>query len=72
MATDHYLRAYAENAGYDLAVVRARYSRWERDTALVGHADVAADTGAAAQIDRASPERPEAATGTRGRASGRA
>jgi hypothetical protein len=39
-ATDHYVRAYAENAGYDLAAARARYSRWDRDTALVGRIEV--------------------------------
>ena len=39
-ATDHYVRAYAENAGYDLDAARARYSRWDRDTALVGRGEV--------------------------------
>jgi hypothetical protein len=39
-ATDHYIRAYAKNAGYDLDAARAPYSRWERDAALVGRNEV--------------------------------
>jgi hypothetical protein len=39
-ATDRYIRAYAANSGYDIDAVHAPYSRWERDTALVGHAEV--------------------------------
>jgi hypothetical protein len=39
-ATDHYIRAYAVNAAYDIAAVFSVYNRWERDTALVGHVDV--------------------------------
>ncbi len=42
-ATDHYIRAYAANSGYDVQSARARYSRWDRDTALVAHEDVKAD-----------------------------
>jgi hypothetical protein len=40
VATDQYIRAYAVNAGYDVDAVYARYGRWERDTALVGHAEI--------------------------------
>jgi hypothetical protein len=39
-ATDHYIRAYAENSAYDIAAVYACYSRWARDTALIGHAEL--------------------------------
>jgi hypothetical protein len=39
-ATDRYIRAYAVNAGYDFEEARASYSRWDRDTALVGQAEV--------------------------------
>ena len=39
-ATDHYLRAYAENAAYDIVAVHASYSRWDRDTALIGNAEL--------------------------------
>lgn len=39
-ATDHYIRAYAANSAYDIAAVFGRYSRRDRDTALVGHADL--------------------------------
>jgi hypothetical protein len=39
-ATDHYIRAYAANSAYEIEAVYACYSRWERDTALVGHADI--------------------------------
>ncbi|MGE3913937.1 MAG: potassium channel family protein [Chloroflexota bacterium] len=42
-ATDHYIRAYADNAGYDVSAVTAVYSRWARDTALVGHAELDAN-----------------------------
>lgn len=42
-ATDHYVRAYAEHAGYDLSSSRARYSRWDRDTALVGRGELGDD-----------------------------
>jgi hypothetical protein len=52
-ATDHYVRAYAENAGYDLATARARYSRWDRDTALVGRGEVDDDESGA--VDEDSP-----------------
>jgi hypothetical protein len=38
-ATEHYIRAYAANSGYDVDAVHAQYSRWDRDTALVGHAE---------------------------------
>jgi hypothetical protein len=38
-ATDQYLRAYAQNAGYDIVVARAFYTRRDRDTALVGQAE---------------------------------
>lgn len=41
MATDQYIRAYTSNSGYDIVDVHAEYSRWDRDTALVGHAEVA-------------------------------
>jgi hypothetical protein len=34
-ATDRYLRAYAENAGYDVATVRAFYTRRDRNAALL-------------------------------------
>jgi hypothetical protein len=40
-ATDRYIRAYAANSGYDIDAVHATYGRWERDTALVGHAEMA-------------------------------
>jgi hypothetical protein len=40
VATDQYIRAYAANSGYDIADVHAVYSRWDRDTALVGHAEL--------------------------------
>jgi hypothetical protein len=33
MATDQYLRAYAENAGYDITTARALYTRRDRGTA---------------------------------------
>jgi hypothetical protein len=49
-ATDHYIRAYAENAGYDLEAARASYSRWDRDTALVGQAEIR--NGNAESLDR--------------------
>jgi hypothetical protein len=39
-ATDHYVRAYAHNSAYEIADVYAPYSRWERDTALIGHAEL--------------------------------
>ena len=39
VATEQYIRAYAANSGYDIAAVHAPYSRWERDTALVGRAE---------------------------------
>jgi len=39
-ATDQYIRAYAKNSGYSIEAVHAVYSRWDRDTALVGHAEV--------------------------------
>ena len=39
VATEQYIRAYAMNSGYDVGSVHAPYSRWERDTALVGHAE---------------------------------
>jgi hypothetical protein len=42
-ATDQYLRAYAENAGYDIATVRAYYTRRDRDTALVAQAERGGD-----------------------------
>jgi len=38
-ATDLYLRAYAENAGYHITVARAFYTRRDRNTALVGEAE---------------------------------
>jgi hypothetical protein len=41
-ATDHYIRAYAANSAYAIGAVFASYSRWDRDTALVGHADAPA------------------------------
>jgi hypothetical protein len=43
-ATDQYIRAYAHNSGYANRDVHAVYSRWERDTALVGHAEVDEET----------------------------
>lgn len=39
-ATDHYIRAYATSSAYEIEAVYASYSRWERDTALIGHADL--------------------------------
>jgi hypothetical protein len=39
IATDQYLRAYAENAGYDVCVARTLYTRRDRDSALVGQAE---------------------------------
>jgi hypothetical protein len=38
-ATDRYLRAYAENAGYDIATARALYTRRDRDAELVPQAE---------------------------------
>jgi hypothetical protein len=38
-ATEHYIRAYAANSGYPVEAVHAQYSRWDRDSALVGHAE---------------------------------
>lgn len=42
-ATDHYIRAYARNSAYGLESVYASYSRWERDTALIGHVEIEID-----------------------------
>jgi hypothetical protein len=39
IATDLYLRAYAENAGYDVCVARTLFTRRDRDSALVGQAE---------------------------------
>jgi hypothetical protein len=43
VATDQYIRGYAVNSGYNIADVHAVYSRWDRDTALVGHAELEDD-----------------------------
>jgi len=48
-ATDHYVRAYASNSAYEIASVYASYSRWERDTALVGHAELDDDDDASTE-----------------------
>jgi hypothetical protein len=45
-ATEHYIRAYAANSGYAVDAVHAQYSRWDRDTALVGHAETDAQSRA--------------------------
>jgi len=42
VATAQYVQAYATNSGYEIEAVNAAYSRWERDTALVGHAETPA------------------------------
>lgn len=66
-ATDHYIRAYAANSGYDVGAARARYSRWDRDTALVAHDDVAADrvhASLANDPDRESDRESAAPTGS--------
>ena len=39
VATAQYVQAYAASSGYEIEAVNAAYSRWERDTALVGHAE---------------------------------
>jgi ion channel len=39
IATDQYLRAYAENAGYDISVARTLFTRRDRDSALVGQSE---------------------------------
>jgi hypothetical protein len=62
-ATDHYVRAYAENAGYDLATARARYSRWDRDTALVGRIELGDDARLSTPNDRAPAASRGVATG---------
>ena len=56
VATEQYIRAYAANSGYDVEAVHAAYSRWERDTALVGHAEAADDL--AAESDAELPDDP--------------
>lgn len=61
VATEQYIRAYAANSGFDVDAVHAPYSRWERDTALVGHAE-ASDRPAsheAADVDTRSLTRDE-------------
>lgn len=45
IATDRYINAYAQNVGYCLESVGAVYSRWARDSALVGHVDVEQQEG---------------------------
>ena len=70
VATEQYVRAYAANAGYDVDAVHASYSRWERDTALIGHAetvetpdepapDAATDVDTRSHVCRPGVVRPE-------------
>ena len=71
-ATDRYIRAYADTAGYDPAVVWGTYSRRARDADLVGRSEDGAPSDGPASlrpedsappIDRARmPARGEAAT----------
>lgn len=65
VATDHYVRAYAANAGYDLATARARYSRWDRDTALVGRVELGDADGEHEPKLRATLPSERAAAGRR-------
>ena len=61
-ATDRYICAYAANSGYDLDAIHAPYSRWERDTALVGHAEVDDEEA----IERTVEDDAERTTGREG------
>ena len=61
-ATDHYVRAYAENAGYDLVAARARYSRWDRDTALVGRGEAEDDAAVNAEDEASQVDGVEASS----------
>jgi hypothetical protein len=55
-ATDHYVRAYAQNSAYDITAVYASYSRWERDTALIGHAELDDDSVDTSTADDAADD----------------
>ena len=74
VATEQYIRAYAANSGYDIASVHAPFSRWERNTALVGHAEASeqpADGDAAGGetrgLTRDQDARPAVLSGDHGR-----
>jgi hypothetical protein len=57
-ATDRYLRAYAENAGYDIASARAFYTRRDRDAALIAQDESTQDDPEQPDPPTASASRP--------------